>query len=223
MRIKDLFTIPENEKVTEKVFARVLISSVCSIVLCMACLFGTTWAWFTADIENTENQIQIATVTEKVKVTGGGERIDPADDGSYALDAGTYDISIALEQLEESADDANLLSDSKRPVYVIMAIKDEGSVTCQSFEFASKEDVKKHQLTIGSGSAAVSFCVAWVMPVGAPPAGDETVVAGVLQSPSAAEPSTEATTTPVTEPETRFTESDQTDTTTVADEIEAVA
>lgn len=60
MRIKDLFTVPEGEKVTEQVFRRVLISSICSILLCMACLAGTTWAWFTVSIENTDNVIEIA-------------------------------------------------------------------------------------------------------------------------------------------------------------------
>lgn len=78
MRIRNLFTVPEGEKVTEKMFGRVLVSSVCSILFCMACLAGTTWAWFSASIQNTDNVIQIAEVTANVKVTAnaaaeGGE------------------------------------------------------------------------------------------------------------------------------------------------------
>ena len=40
--MKELFAVPEGKKITEKMFGRVLISSVCSILLCMACLIGTT-------------------------------------------------------------------------------------------------------------------------------------------------------------------------------------
>ena len=64
--MKFLFTIPEGAKVTEKVFGRVLISSVCSILLCMACLAGTTWAWFQASVVNNDNVISIWEPTVEV-------------------------------------------------------------------------------------------------------------------------------------------------------------
>lgn len=93
MRIKDLFTVPEGEKVTEQVFRRVLISSICSILLCMACLAGTTWAWFTVSIENTDNVIEIASewpesteeateeVTEEATTGSETERSETASEG----------------------------------------------------------------------------------------------------------------------------------------------
>ena len=77
MRLKELFSVPEGKKVTEKVFGRVLISSVCSILLSMACLISTTWAWFTVSIENTDNVIHIATVTPNVQITSGENVILP--------------------------------------------------------------------------------------------------------------------------------------------------
>ena len=64
--MKFLFTIPEGVKITEKVFGRVLISSVCSILLCMACLAGTTWAWFQASVVNNDNVITIWKPTVEV-------------------------------------------------------------------------------------------------------------------------------------------------------------
>lgn len=70
MRLKDLFTVPTGQKVTEKCLHRVLISSICSILLCMACLAGTTWAWFAVSIENTGNVIQIGTPEVKLMVNG---------------------------------------------------------------------------------------------------------------------------------------------------------
>ena len=59
MRIKHLFTVTPEEKLTEKRLLQVLISSVCSMLLCMACLAGTTWAWFEVSIENHDNEIRI--------------------------------------------------------------------------------------------------------------------------------------------------------------------
>ena len=70
MRLKDLFTVPAGQKVTEKHLRRVLISSICSILLCMTCLVSTTWAWFAVSIENTGNVIQIGTPEVKLTVNG---------------------------------------------------------------------------------------------------------------------------------------------------------
>ncbi|MBQ5607534.1 MAG: hypothetical protein IIU86_00735, partial [Oscillospiraceae bacterium] len=68
MKIKHLFAVPQGEKVTEKHLRRVLISSICSILLCMTCMVSTTWAWFTVSVENRDNEIQIATVAANVHV-----------------------------------------------------------------------------------------------------------------------------------------------------------
>ena len=68
MWLKD---IPVGTKVTDKLLRRVLISSVCSILLCMACLVGTTWAWFTVSIENNGNEIKIG--EPKINMTVDGE------------------------------------------------------------------------------------------------------------------------------------------------------
>ncbi len=60
MGSKGLFTVPAGEKISEKQLAKVLISSVCSILLCVGCLVSATWAWFTVSIGNEDNVIQIA-------------------------------------------------------------------------------------------------------------------------------------------------------------------
>lgn len=45
--LKRLFVVPADEKVTERCMTRMLICSVCSILLCVVCLASTTWAWYT--------------------------------------------------------------------------------------------------------------------------------------------------------------------------------
>lgn len=89
MRIKDLFTVPTGQKVTEKHLRRVLISSVCSILLCMSCLVGTTWAWFTVSIENTGNVILIG--SPAVIVTKDGVQLSP----EVPLDIGENKVLIS--------------------------------------------------------------------------------------------------------------------------------
>lgn len=70
MRIKELFTVPENQKITEKMFRRVLITSIGSILLCMTCLVSTTWAWFAVSLQNTGNVIEIGAPEIMVKIDG---------------------------------------------------------------------------------------------------------------------------------------------------------
>ena len=195
MGIKKLFRIPEGEKVTEKAFARVLISSIFSILLCMTCLISTTWAWFTVSVENQGNEIKIAKIDANVSIEGATE----SENGSYNLAAGTYQICVKLEQAEQTPDDANLLSDSQRPMYVVMTLTQGETVRCISFPFADKNEVKQHQLIVGNGSVAVSFSVSWIMPARAQPVGSEAVVIGEIPSePATTTAATEETTVPVT-------------------------
>ena len=88
MRLKDLFTVPSGQKVTEKHMRRVLISSICSILLCMTCLVSTTWAWFAISIENEQNEIVTAELTDlltDLTVRQGETRIEPSNDGSFSI------------------------------------------------------------------------------------------------------------------------------------------
>lgn len=112
MRIKELFTVPNGKKVTEKVFGRVLISSICSILLCMACLAGTTWAWFTVSIENMGNVIQTADVPKYILQVDGQSFISGEN-----LPVGEHTVSIAHAS---NADDLQ----KKSKLYVTFTLGD---------------------------------------------------------------------------------------------------
>ena len=62
--IKSLFSVPNNEKVTNQHRMRVLISTVCSIVLCLSCLVSTTWAWYQATVISQNNVLTIGQWTD---------------------------------------------------------------------------------------------------------------------------------------------------------------
>ena len=60
-----------NEKVTEKIFLRAMISSVLGIILCTVCLAGMTWAWFSDSVTSHSSNITSASFSVKVTVNKG--------------------------------------------------------------------------------------------------------------------------------------------------------
>lgn len=79
----DLFYVPKYEKVSDKAFLRMMLSSVFGILLCGICLAGLTWAWFTSSITSTANTITAADFSVKISING-----------SEALsDSGVYNLS----------------------------------------------------------------------------------------------------------------------------------
>ena len=169
MRIKQLFTVPEGERVTEKVFSRVLISSVCSILLCMTFLVSTTWAWFSVSIENTGNVIEISAVEPEVQVLRSGEiAVTPDDDGSYQLAPGEYSIQVKLKQPDQTGAEPGTLHDANHPVYVIMTVTSGDEIQYRVFAFDNRESDAVHTVgaVIGAEStdARIRFSVSWLPP-----------------------------------------------------------
>lgn len=139
-----------DKKITEKVFGRVLISSICGIFLCLACLVSATWAWYVVGIENPDNTIEIANVTAQVAVDGVD--LDATAD-EHQLAAGTHTMQITLENKATSA---------KLPVYVLMSVDED---TAYYFTFAADQDTTQIQITVQS-SVSVSFSTHWEQPAG---------------------------------------------------------
>ena len=207
MRIREWFSVPEGKRITEKCLYRVLLSSVCSILLCMGCLAGTTWAWFTVSIENRGNEIQIATVTANVSMLDTVNNVVATDtSGKYVLAAGTYTAQLNL---------SNDATEPKSPVYVVISVShgEETSYYCLTFENGDKDAAQAFQ--VGSHSATVNFAASWVKPVSASAVSGEAIVIGEVADEPVSESSTETTapvtdlstetTAPVTEPSTEAT------------------
>lgn len=177
MKIAHLFTVPAGEKVTEKAFLRVLISSVCSMLLCMGCLFGTTWAWFTLEIDNPQNEIQIAKVEFKeLTLTRGGKKITKnATTGAFDLTAGTYSLKM---------DVTNDAAAPKRPVYVVMTLRVDQTVKSFYFPLLSGEGTVEQEdlLELAGGKATLSFALSWVIPASAENVPDVTMKFGTAEN-----------------------------------------
>lgn len=196
--MRELFTAPKGTKVTEKMFGRVLLSSVCGILLCGVCLAGATWAWFTVSIDNKQNEIQIASATADITIKDleDNRNVDPnSEEGGYVLAAGTYNIEINLDNTATGLDDLNR---QQNDVYVVMTvIHNLESKSCFfTFPGNAQEVKQQNELRIENGTAAVSFSVSWVKPASVIPAGNKAIVIGELPMESVTETSTEFTALP---------------------------
>ena len=75
-----------NEKVTEKIFLRAMISSVLGIILCTVCLAGMTWAWFSDSVTSHSSNITSASFSVNVTVKKGIDNTEiPLTNGKYEL------------------------------------------------------------------------------------------------------------------------------------------
>ena len=77
-----LFYVPKYEKVSDVSFSRIIVSSVLGILLCIFCLAGLTWAWFSGSSSSAANSITAAEFKVKVKINGS--EITSAN-GKYTL------------------------------------------------------------------------------------------------------------------------------------------
>lgn len=191
MRIKTLFSIPNGNKVTEIALRRVLVSSICSILLCMTCLISTTWAWFAVSIENSDNVIEIG--PPEVTVTVDGTSFQTG--GALPAREHTVVINRTVNQ-----DDLQ----KKMECFVILTLQRDDTPHA-IYEIVVSESAS---VTIKSD---VEFVLSWEVSWLAPASADE-ISGGVIEliSQDDTDSSAEQTTTPstdaVTEPSTEATE-----------------
>lgn len=87
---------------SDKAFTHSFAVSVISILLCLAALCSTSWAWFSGSVSSANNEIAAAscdvTTTFTYAVTDGVETLVPNADGTYTLSAGVeYLVKISAE------------------------------------------------------------------------------------------------------------------------------
>lgn len=91
------------EKLTDQAFMKMICISIAFIVLCMAGLCSTTWAWFTGSIESESNTITAGSCELKVTVSEIGltksqplVSIEDMTAESHRLTAGEYVVELSV-------------------------------------------------------------------------------------------------------------------------------
>ena len=159
MSIKDFFTVPENEKISDRAFTRVLISSICGILLCMICLAGTTWAWFISNVEGPGSVMSIATISVDTSLLQGEEAILAAEDGSYTLPAGEYTLHV----------DVNNNATTTVPwVYVLLSVTEGDTESHHYWAFDTSPDEATVAITVDGAPVTLHLYTRWAQPEAEP-------------------------------------------------------
>ena len=90
----------QTEKLTDKAFTRLMLTSIVGVVICIICLCSTTWAWFTVGLPNNSNQIKVAeecllSISIKEITDDGFVDVDISGD-VYLLNDVTYEVTLSL-------------------------------------------------------------------------------------------------------------------------------
>ena len=192
MRLKDLFTVPAGQKITEKHLWRVLGSSICSILLCMTCLVSATWAWYNVSVENDGNVIWIGQPGIHMTVDGASCESGTELSGS--------EIELTMAHANHTDD-----FDKKSTLYVTLNLQKEGATAFHYVTLNESNDYSsmvRIQNDMGD-TYTVSWIVSWFPPDNAAALIGDTIVLGAEGS--SADATTEAT-TDTTEATTKTTE-----------------
>ena len=94
--IKSVLYIPKHSKPADENIMRLLLPSFVGILICMVCLAGATWAWFSASVTSAGNTIAAADYAVTVQsVLNGTDKVEPDANGNYTLDQDkTYTITL---------------------------------------------------------------------------------------------------------------------------------
>lgn len=85
-------------RITEEILFRTLAFSIAGIFLCMIGLVGTTWAWFTAQIDLGPNTLKCADYAVQMEIVNDEDQ-SVIEDG--IIEAGTYTLHLVMEIDEE--------------------------------------------------------------------------------------------------------------------------
>ena len=142
------------DKLTDKAFSRMMLTSVLGILVCLVCLCSATWAWFTADVASSNNTLM---------------------SGSFDLEVSVNDV-----KLERSTDRANVHTFEKAGLYTVtLKMTEDTTVTkgyCvitvngKPYKTASINNVDgtnpfKFMLDVEEDGMTVKFTSAWGIPI----------------------------------------------------------
>lgn len=88
------------EKLSDRAFARLILTSFLSIAMCIICLCSTTWAWFSESVPSSNNEIKTAgecQLSVSVKEDGENEtQLDNIENGVELKEGASYTVTLSL-------------------------------------------------------------------------------------------------------------------------------
>lgn len=95
-----------------------LLPSVLGIFLCVICICGMTWAWYSISVETPAQNMQAAHYAVEASVAKDGVPLSPDSDGGYTLEAGQiYTIQLRATGTVQECGGYCLISDGTTDYY----------------------------------------------------------------------------------------------------------
>ena len=91
-----------NEKLSDKAFARLVLTSILGILVCIICLCSTTYAWFTGSVQVDSNTLKAADAcllsvsVYKDGAEGSLATVDTVNAATLECEEGTYTVTLTL-------------------------------------------------------------------------------------------------------------------------------
>lgn len=91
-----------NEKLSDKAFARLVLTSILGILVCIICLCSTTYAWFTGSVQVNNNTLKaadaclISVSVYKDGAEGALATVDTVNAAMLECEEGTYTVTLTL-------------------------------------------------------------------------------------------------------------------------------
>ena len=158
------------DKLTDKAFSRLMLTSALGILVCIMCLCSASWAWFSTDISNDSNTLCTGKFDLCVAITdanGAPVTVSERDDGTSVCtlgEAGPYTVTLTVTE------DTTVTKG-------FCSIKVAGT----SYQTASinADDTNTFVFTLDAGTT-VTFSPAWGLPASADVASGGTLVIGAV-------------------------------------------
>lgn len=130
--LKAIIYTPKHEKTADYSILRLLMPSFVGIVICMVCLAGSTWAWFTASISTPPQTIAAANFDMDVWIVDADSQ--PANEtaaGRYTLSADTaYTVTLTAKgSATEYGGYCEISREGAEPLYTCQLIPPDGKMT----------------------------------------------------------------------------------------------
>ena len=91
------------DKLTDKAFLRLILTSFLAIGICLVCLCSTTWAWFSEDVSSQKNALRSSSCLLNVAVAEDGTIVKDADTETVTLKQGVvYTFTLSLPKYSSS-------------------------------------------------------------------------------------------------------------------------
>ena len=95
-----------NEKLTDKAFSRLMLTSILGILVCIVCLCSCTWAWYNTNVSASENKLGSGVFALDVTVTDSSatpiETYDQINGDTLCLISAPGTYTVTLEMTENS-------------------------------------------------------------------------------------------------------------------------